>query len=285
MSLFSIWNGTVVKDEEICISANNRSFKYGDGCFETMKVVEGQILLSDLHFQRLFTSLKLLQFTSSQEFTAPELTSQIIYLLEKNGHQKFARVRLMVYRGSGGLYDVEDRNAYYIIQSWAGDTSSDVYNEKGLKVAVFYDAKKAADFFSAIKSNNYLGYAMAAMWAKDNRCDDAVIMNGSNRVADATIANVFIVDDGVIKTPSLNEGCVDGVMRRYLLNCFQKDSLPYSQTEITQENLLNASEVFLTNANFGIRWVQMVNHTNYKNTLSSYLHQKFIAPLFKNATF
>jgi branched-subunit amino acid aminotransferase/4-amino-4-deoxychorismate lyase len=285
MSLLSNWNGTIVEDNEICISPNNRSFRYGDGCFETMKVVDGKILLSEFHFQRLFSSLETLRFTFNEHFTGAKLITQVIDLLKKNDHLKFARVRLTVYRANGGLYDLEDRNAYYIIQSWAGKISSNFFNETGLKVAIFKEAKKSTDLFSSIKSNNYLGYAMAAMWAKDNGLDDAIITNNFDRLADATIANIFIVDNGVIKTPRLGEGCVEGVMRTYLMHCFEKNSLPCSQTEISRQDLLNASEVFLTNANFGIRWVQQAENSRYNNTLSSYLHQKFVAPLFLPTTF
>ncbi|MCW3082002.1 aminotransferase class IV [Segetibacter sp.] len=285
MSLFSNWNGKIIEEEKVFISPSNRSFRYGDGCFETMKVVNGNLLLCDLHFQRLFSSLKLLQFTRQKNLTEGELKSQINQLVNKNGHEELARVRLVVYRGDGGLYDVEDKNAYYIIQSWAGFTNTNVFNETGLRIGIFGDAKKTIDLFSSIKSNNYLGYAMAAMWAKEHRLDDALLMNPYNRVADATIANIFIVDRGIIKTPPLTEGCVNGVMRKYLLHCFEKEGLPHSQTEISSQDLLNASEVFLTNATYGMRWVQQIGNNSYRNTLSSYLHKKFIIPLFTPATF
>lgn len=285
MSLFATWNGRIIREGKVFISPNNRSFRYGDGCFETMKVVNGRLLLYELHFQRLFSSLNLLRFTYPETFTPENLKSQINDLVKKNGHEKSARVRLVVYRGDGGLYDVKDKNAYYIIQSWAGATDTNVFNEAGLRVGIFGDAKKSADLFSSLKSNNYLPYAMAAMWAKEQLLDDAIIMNAFGGVADATIANIFIVDNGIIKTPSLTEGCINGVMRRYLLHCFEKDDLPHSQTEISSRDLSNASEIFLTNATHGIRWVAQVGNNSYRNTLSAYLHKKFIVPLFTPATF
>lgn len=285
MSLFSIWNGKALEEEKICISPNNRSFRYGDGCFETMKVADGNVLLADLHFQRLFSSLETLRFAVPSFFTATYIRTQIKELVKINEHQKLARVRLVVYRGDGGLYDLEDNSANFIIQSWPGKKESNVFNETGLSVNIFPDARVTADLFSSIKSNNYLGYAMAAMSAKQNGLDDCILMNAFNRVADATIANVFIVTNGIIKTPSLTEGCVNGVMRKYLIQCFKKESFPYSEAEISVEDLFNASEVFLTNAMYGMRWVQKAGDTNYTNTTSSFLYKKFIAPLFTPATF
>ena len=285
MALFSNWNGKIVENDKICISADNRSFRYGDGCFETIKVISGKVLLSDLHFQRLFASLQILKFTIPTVFTPDNLHAQIKDLVTINRHQQFARVRLVVYRGEGGLYNIEDKNPYYIIQSWEGNIQSNYFNQTGFSVGVFTDAKKTSDLFSTIKSNNYLGYAMAAFWAAENSLDDCILTNAFNRMADATIANIFILSDGIIKTPALSEGGVGGVMRRYLLQCFKEEGIPFLETEITLQEISNATEVFLTNANYGIRWVRKIGNIHYVNSLSSLLHKNFIAPLFTPATF
>lgn len=280
MSLFSNWNGKVVKNDQICISPDNRSFKYGDGCFETIKIIDGKILLGDLHFQRLFSSLQTLKFAIPDFFTADYLSDQINTVVKINQHEKIARIRLVVYRGEGGLYDLENNNPNFVIQSWPGSTVSNYFNKTGLRIDIFNKAKKTADDFSSIKSNNYLGYAMGALFAQENGLDDCILTNALNRIADATIANVFIVNNGIIKTPPLTEGCVNGVMRRYLLSCLHKNSFPYQEVEIGREELMEASEIFLTNANYGIRWVSTMADKNYDKVLSSQLHKKFIEPLF-----
>jgi aminodeoxychorismate lyase len=285
MTLFSSWNGRIIEDEKICISASNRSFRYGDGCFETMKVVDGNLLLSELHFQRLFHSLNTLRFTIPDFFNAAFLHTQIKELVKTNGHQTLARVRLVVYRGDGGLYDLQDKRVNFIIQTWAGNNDANHFNQTGLRLDFFHDARITADSFSSIKSNNYLRYAIAAMAAKEHGLDDCILLNAFNRVADSTIANVFIVTNGIIKTPLLSEGCVSGVMRTYLLDCFKKEGLPFTEAAIDVDELLNASEVFLTNAMFGVRWVQQLGNNNYYNATSSLLHKKFIAPMFTAATF
>jgi len=286
MSPFVNWNGTIVKEDYIIISPNNRSFRYGDGCFETMKIINEELLLKDLHFQRLFSSLKILQFSIPPSLTSAYLLNQISKVIHANGHQSFARVRLVMYRGDGGLQDLDNNGPNFIIQSWPGNDATNSFNQKGLVINFYPAAKKTFDLFSSLKSNNYLAYAMGALWAKKNGLDDCILFNAFNRIADATIANIFIVSNGTIKTPALSEGCVDGVMRKYLINCFNNDkALTFEQTEITPEELLNASEVFLTNAIYGIRWVQSAGENTYANTLSSLMYQKFIAPLFSSATF
>lgn len=284
MSFFSNWNGNIVADDEIYISPNNRSFKYGDGCFETIKVINGKILLFELHFQRLLSSLQILQFSIPSFFSAIYLMQAIDQLIKLNNHHQLARVRLVVYRGNGGLYDIEDKTAYFIIQSLPANIDSNGFNDTGFTANIYTLARKTTDLYSSIKSNNYLGYAMAAMSAKENGLNDCLLTNSFYRIADSTIANVFTVAGGIIKTPALTEGCVNGVMRKYLLNCFKNESIPFIETTISKKELLNSSEVFLTNSMYGIRWLRQVETTIYSNTTSSLLHKKFIAPLFDTTT-
>lgn len=278
------WNGKIVPEGEVIISPNNRSFRYGDGCFETIKVIDGNIILKELHFRRLFSSLETLKFAVPEFLTSRYFTEQISSLVQANQHSKLSRVRLVVYRGDGGLYDLFDHTPHFIIQSWPGNTISNYLNKRGFALDFFRDAVKTSDRFSHIKSNNYLGYVMGAIWAQQNKFDDAILCNAENCIADATIANVFIVSNGIIKTPSLLEGCVNGVMKTHLIDCLKNEGIPFKEVKISIDELMNAAEVFLTNANYGIRWVQKVANSSFGNSTSSFLHEKFIIPLFQPAT-
>lgn len=274
------YNGKILKSDKLIISPDNRSFRYGDGFFETMKMLNGKIILSHLHFERLFSSLDLMKFTPQKFFTKENLEQQIIELAEKNNHSQLARIRLTIFRSDGGLYDDINNKPNYLIQTWAMNETNNQLNENGLTIDIFPDAKKACDNFSNIKSNNYLPYIMAALWAKQNKLNDALVLNAHNRIADATIANIFIVQDGIIKTPALAEGCVSGVTRKYLLQCIRKEGIPVEETSITKEDIFNASEIFLTNAGYGIRWVKACGKNNYQLQLAAYLHRQFIQPLY-----
>ncbi len=280
MPHYAIFNGKIVKENDICISANNRSFRYGDGFFETMKMASGKLLLQDFHFDRVYSSLDLLQFTKPSLFTADYLSTLIKNIAVKNGHQALGRIRLNVFRGDGGLYDVENHSPNYLIQTWQLNESINKFNENGLIIDVYEDAIKTCDKFSGVKSNNYLGYAMAALWAKDQKINDCVLKNSFGHIADATIANVFIVKDGIIKTPPLTDGPVNGVMRRYLLKKFGEENIAFEECSITASDLHLATEIFLTNVICGIKWVKQFGRINYSNPVSSNLYKKLILPLY-----
>lgn len=243
-----------------------------------MKIVKGKIVLQELHFERLFSSLDLLGF-DIDNFKAPELEQQVISLAGKNGHEDHGRVRVTVFRGEGGLYEKQNEAPDHIIETWSLERSVGEFNDNGLQVDIFRDARKAADHFSHIKSNNFLPYAMAAGWAKKNKLNDAILLNSFDRVADATIANVFIVTNGIIKTPALTEGCISGVMRKYIIRQCRSEGIPVEECEISVGDIQNASEVFLTNSLRGIRWVKQVGDAGYGFEVSRLLYDRFIQQL------
>lgn len=276
---FLFYNGKFSKTGKPLISPDNRSFRYGDGFFETMKMVNGKIQLADYHFERLFSSLELLQFQKPDYFTADYLRLQAETLAKKNYHHKLARIRLTVFRGDGSLYEVSNHFPHHLIQTWELSPTNNSLNENGLTIGIFKDAIKVCDRFSAVKSNNYLSYVMAALWAKQQKLNDAVLLNPYNRIADATIANIFIVKDGMIKTSALTEGPVNGVMRRHLLQSIKQANMPVEETQLTVEELEQASEIFLTNSIYGIKWVKQLGENKYTNQIASLLYKKMIRTL------
>ncbi len=278
-SNFLYYNGKISKTGKPLIYPDNRSFRYGDGFFETMKMVNGQIVLADLHFERLFHSLELLKFQKPVYFTKDYLIDQVKVLAKKNMHHRLGRIRLTIFRGEGGLYDVENHFPHHLIQSWELNPSVNRLNENGLVVDIFKEARKVCDHFSMVKSNNYLSYAMAALWAKQEKLNDAILLNPYDGIADATIANFFIVKDGLIKTPAISEGPVDGVMRKYILQQLKLEGIPFQETRILPDEIMQASEIFLTNAINGIKWVKQAGKNGFTNQMASLLFKKMVVPL------
>jgi branched-chain amino acid aminotransferase len=269
-----IVNGKLQNSEEPVLFADDRGFRYGDGLFETMKMVNGNIPLIQLHFDRLFSGLQLLQFKVPALFTSTNLIKEISALCNKNGYTT-ARIRLSVSRGKGGLYD-ENSDLNYVIECWEIDPMANSFNENGLAVGVFENAKKSCDAFSNLKSANFLIYSMAAIFAKANKFNDCLILNVHDRISDSTIANVFWVKDLEIYTTPLTEGCVDGVLRKYLLNESSKHGVIVKQKGVDISELEEADEIFLTNAVKGIRWVKSFQDKKLTNRFSSEIYQRFI---------
>ena len=264
---FINYNGKFIDDSNPIIQANNRGFRFGDGVFETMKFKKGKIIFLDEHLSRLWQGLKRFQFDLPKLFTPDYLESQILALIQKNKHSA-ARIRLTIFRGNGGLYDPENLHPNFIIESWNLPETNGDLNENGLQCILFKDALKSIDAFSNLKHNNYLPYLMGALQAKKMKCNDAIIFNANLNICDSTIANVFLIKDNIIYTPSLFEGCIAGIMREFIINELKKNNFNVVEQTITETDLANADEVFLTNSIYNMRWVSAIDNFNYQNKMT-----------------
>lgn len=278
--MYCILNGKIIAEEEASISINNRSFRYGDGCFETMKYCNGKLLLASFHFERLFASLDKLHFDYPTFFTPEYLLEQIKKLVEKNGCQHLARLRLMAFAGDGGLYDLKNHQVNWLIQSWPLNETINGLNTNGLVVGYYKNGFKAADRFANIKNNNFLLYSQAAIYTKQQHWNDALVFNHKETIADATIANLFVIKANAIITPPLTDGPIAGVMRRYLLEQLPALGFEVKETSVTEEIINAADEAFLSNA-MGIKWIQSVGEKQLVRNKIELIYKQIIAPLFQ----
>lgn len=280
MSALLFHDGQFLRNDKLLAGAGSRGLRYGDGVFETMKVNRAAIQLGGQHMKRLFSALELLEFVCPAFFTPDYLLEKITQLAARNSHEKLGRVRLMVYRGDGGLYDPTNHYPHHIIQTWELPEANHAWNENGLVVGIHRKAQKAADALANCKTNNYLPYVMGALEAKRERWNDAFVLNTNGRIADATIANLFLVKDGSLFTPALSEGPVAGVMRQYLLDKLGAVGYSLFEMAITEQMLAEADEVFLTNSSYGIRWVGEIGPVKYSSRHTMDIYRQVIEPLF-----
>lgn len=273
-------NGKIIPAGGPVLRADNKSFRYGDGLFETMKLGGGKIILAKYHFQRLFSGIRLLQFRIPPSLTASRLQKEILALCNKNHCSHLARIRLAVFRGNGGLRDASP-HLQYLIECQPGDPAVNAINKKGWTIDIYPDARKSCDLFCNLKSANYLPYVMASQYAGKKKHNDSLVTNTAGNIADATTANIFLVKNNLVITPALTEGCIKGVMRRYLIEKLSKSAnFEVREGVVTKNDLETFTEVFLTNAIYGIRWVQRFREKTYTNTQTLKIYSDFITPLF-----
>ena len=263
MSFFN-FNGKVYSDEEKIIGPTNRGLRYGDGVFETLKFKNGNIVLAEQHFKRLWDGMEALQFIIPIHFNVEKLTAELLALVKKN-KLKEARVRVTIIRSDSGIYDPKNDTPNYIIEAIKLPEDNGLLNINGLQICIYEDAVKAIDRFSNLKTNNYLPYFMGAKFAKEQQCNDALILNSNGNICDSTIANIFFIKNNIIYTPALKEGCVAGVMRSWLICTLELLNYQVIETAITKTLLHDADEVFLSNSIYNIRWLSALGNTNYTN--------------------
>jgi len=273
---YFIYNGKSFPENSKVLSVNSRGLRYGDGLFETIKSINGTLQLGDAHFARLWKGLSILSFKIPKNFTPDHLQNEITEILNKNGHRKVARIRITVFRGDGGLYDEINDCPHYLIQTWALPDEVGLWNNNGLVLGLYTEVKKNCDIISNLKHNNFLPYAMAALESKKQKWNDAILLNTWDRICDTTIANIFLIKDQLIYTPSLKEGCIAGVMRKNIINLLAAQNKKPIEGEISVADLLNADEVFLTNSIYNLRWVQSIEDKKYTHIQTQKIYASFL---------
>ncbi len=260
------YNGKIFSENELIIGPQNRGLRYGDGIFETIKYKNGNLILKEEHFARLWKGMQMLQFDIPKLLSPEKLENEITNLLHKNKLEA-ARVRLTIIRGDGGIYDAKNHTANYIIEAIKLPEDNGPLNTNGLQLCLYEDAKKSIDAFSNLKTNNYLPYFMGALYAKAKKCNDALIVNSNGNICDSTIANVFYIKEKIVYTPALTQGCVAGVMRKYLIEKIRKLGFTVHESIVTKADLVAADEIFLTNSIYNIRWVAGIEDKKYTNQI------------------
>ena len=276
---FFNYNGKTFTENEPVITITNRGLRYGDGIFETMKLKNGTLILADEHFARLWKGMQQLQFSVPKLWSPEKLEEETRALAAKNKLTS-ARIRVTVIRGNGGIYDAVNNIPNYIIETTALPEGSGAINTNGIQLCIYKDAVKTIDSFSNLKHNNCLPYFMGGMYAKSQQCNDALVLNSRGNICEATIANIFIIKDGIVSTPALSEGCIAGVTRKWLIEKIREQGFTVHETAITVDDAMDADEVFLSNSISNIRWAAALGEKKFNYTIT----QKIAAGLAEKYT-
>ena len=229
---------------------NNRGFKYGDCLFETIKIEKGKVMLLDYHFDRLEKSMNFLQFDKPKNFSKKYIKN---ILLENLSFEKNYRVRLNIFRDSAGLYSPDNNNIDFLIDyKEINDTS--YFQNKENRIDIYKKLKIHISPLSNLKTNNRLINVMAGLDVKNNSTlHNLLLINDYDNIVEAINGNVFFIKGKNIFTPKLTDGCIDGVMRRFIL-----DKVPnITECSINKEEVKIFDEIFITNA---IQGVSSISH-------------------------
>lgn len=276
--------GEYVLENQAMITKDNRAFLYGDGFFESIRVMNGQALFLEAHFTRIKDTIKALKIIPSPHFSFELFSNQIHGLLHRNEITKGGRVRVTFYRKSEGYYLPKQDDLGYYIEASHFPNNEFIINPAGKVVDIYPDFKKEANKLSMFKTLNCQLFVMAAIYANQKGLDEALIQNNKFSIIESSSSNLFIVSNGVLYTPAIEDGCIAGAMRMNIINIALDNKIKVYECTLNPQNLLTADEIFLTNAIRGIEWVVTYRTKRYYNEMTKKLilllnqaSQKYIA--------
>lgn len=261
-------NGVLIPFGSYSIKVGNRGHLYGDGLFESIRVLNGRPINLNNHYKRLMEGMKALKMLPPNNFTLDFLQNEIQDLIDQNDIQQGGKVRISVDRKAGGAFLPITSDVEYFIEAYGLPNNRFMLNEEGWKIDQYEDIKKRIDFLSPFKTKNCLIYIMAKMIAKERGLDELLIQNDKMGIIEGASSNLFVVSNGVLYTPGLELGCLGGTMRMQIINIAIENNIKVYECNISPQNLLVADEVFLTNAVQGIIWVGSYRTKEYSNELA-----------------
>jgi branched-chain amino acid aminotransferase len=267
-------NGVIREHLPVNFALENRAFLLGDGFFETIRVIDGRVFNWDAHYNRIHVTASTLNIDMPSVYTSEFFLDSIRKLLVQNEILGGGRLRMTFFREGQGAYASDSNKLGFVAHVIKLPQRTFQVGDKGLHIAVFPNLQKNIDSLANFKLLGNQVYMQAASWSQKNNIDEALIANTKGYLIETTSCNLFIVRNGKIHTPPLKQGCVAGTMRMAVINAAIRMGIEIFETNLTEEDVLFADEVFLTNAIQGVSWVGSFKQKRYYHKLSDQLISK-----------
>lgn len=234
----------------------NRSFKYGDGLFESIRIYRGMPLFWNAHRTRLQRGMDLLHMAYDVDHFFNDLHRDIFRAIDAQDISN-GRLRIHVFRSGAGTYRPATNSIEVLIEIAALKTDF-FHKPQSVKLTDYRGMSLVKNHLSGLKTANALTYILASQHAQSEGWDDAILFSG-DQIAETSAANIFFFSQKKLYTPPLSSGCLAGVMREKILELAQSLKIDVDERPIRWKVLLQADEIFLTNAIKGIMPVTQIN--------------------------
>ncbi len=246
-------NGLLLPSEEARIATLDYGFLYGYGLFETMRAYDGRVFRLGHHLERLARSADMLEITVNVGTLADAIGETLV----ANGFGETvsdtadgARIRLTVSAGEGdSAPDPAScvRPTVLVVAGKYQPLPEDIY-KAGYRAVTASLRRNHRSPLARIKSLNFTENLLARREAHRAGADEAIIINDRDRVAEASMSNLFVVSEGVLRTPPLDAGVLPGVTREAVLELAQRLGIAAEEEDIALDELRDTGEAFLTNS-------------------------------------
>lgn len=255
---------------------NNRGFLYGDSVFETIKIVDNKIIFWEEHYLRLMSSMRILRIEIPNNYTPEFFEKEIIKTNLKTDSSFSGRVRLTIYRGGSGLYLPNNNFPIFVINSNKTNEKLFKIDRDVYKVDLFKDYQIQSNLISNLKTNNRVINVIGSIYAQENELDNCVLLNDNKLVTEFLNGNIFIVNDNVIKTPTISTGCLNGVMRKKIIELIKKvPAYKIQEKDFSPYELISSDEIWVTNSISGIIPVTEYRRKSFSNNIGTIIINYF----------
>ncbi len=276
------FNGNIAAQDNNILT-QNRAFLYGDGVFETLKIINNKILFLEDHYFRLMASMRVVRMEIPMNFTMEYFEEQVLKLVQEKGISASARARITVFRNDGGLYLPKTNEISFLIHATVLENTLYAINTASYEVDLYKDFYVTKQLLSSIKTTNKIINVTGSIFAHENDLENCILLNDTKNVVEVLQGNLFMLSGKKLITPPVSEGCLNGIMRKQILALAKK----VAEIEVLEEiispfDLQKADELFLTNVITGIQPISKYRKKEFKNDLAHLLVQKLNESISEN---
>jgi len=265
-------NGEYLPLDQAKISVLDRGFLFADGVYEVIPAYGGHLLRLQEHFQRLQNSLDSIRLENP--LTNDQWTEILLKLLSENSG-KDQSVYLQVTRGvaakrNHGFPDEVNQTVFIMVTELPTVNKEEL--RPGVSAITLDDIRwKACN----IKSVSLLGNILLRQQAHDRNAAEAILVN-EGKITEGAASNVFAVIDGVLVTPPIGPCLLPGITRDLIIELAETHNFNYEEREISEDELLSASEIWLSSSTREILPVIELNGNPVANGQSGPIWEKMI---------
>lgn len=252
-----VYQNQLIEESHVHLKLSNRGFLYGDGFFETLLYLNNQIPYLENHLERIVRALAAYELVQPPTFNLTFLTESIHQLCHKNNLDS-ARIKIIIWRNEGGFYSPESDEFEFIISCAPLQLSPEVKEQ----VMVYPQNINVQSTTSEFKPLSASKYVAAGLFKRKHTLDDVIILGQKDALSEALYSNLFWIKDHQVFTPSIETGCVSGVMRSVILSS-EKHTI--KEVAYNQSELSLADAVFTSNA-LGIQHITQIDGVKYKKS-------------------
>ena len=263
-----IWmNGKLVPFKDAKVHVLTHALHYSTAVFEGIRCYNtpngSAIFRLPEHVDRLFNSAKL--YGMKIRYTKKQIIDAIIKTVKASG-LKECYIRPIAYCGYGTMGLTPTLNKVDVsISCWEwkmGESKAGKFSGAKCKISEWIRIDSRSQPMQSKCAANYSNAALARVEALKNGYDEAIMLNYSGKVAEGSAENIFIIKNGMIKTPPLDADILNGITRDSVIQLIRSDGIKLIEKNITVNELLKADEVFMTGTAAEVKSVTKIDRTS-----------------------
>ena len=247
-----IWmNGKLIPFKDAKVHVLTHALHYSTAVFEGIRCYNtpngSAIFRLPEHVDRFFNSAKM--YGMKIRYSKKQISNAIIKTVKTSG-LKECYIRPLAYYGYGTMGLTPTLNKVDVsIACWKwkmGESKAGKFSGAKCKISKWIRIDSKSQPMQSKSAANYSNAALARVEALKNGYDEAIMLNNKGNVAEGSAENIFVVKNGIIKTPPLDADILNGITRNSVIQLIKKEHMKLVEKNITVNELLKADEVFMT---------------------------------------